>query len=194
MIPSDDSRLAAYKIQYEKLTNQHKNGSTWEKVAARLLANPEKLEIALKMQGGGQLFYVTPDGTLEFKDKGMEPVLYGFDSVKELFSICNRNSALMNKVVKWANSREIEVQVRKEGYELFEEDGNYRLSERMKRAAAVNESNLFIASENKREWRYSLLKGMRSVYFRPVHEDIFVDGGNPANRNVFRGVVRLLII
>ncbi len=197
-ITPEDPRLADYKAQYEALPDDHKNGFTWEQVAARLSANPEKLQKALNMQGSGQLWYVESNGEVQTKDKGAEPVMYGWDEDDKLVQIYGRDSEQMGKVKKWANSAEIEARVVTDGYELFEADGkandNYCFSDDMRRAAAVNDDQLFVADEDGQEWRDSLLKNACGARFDPNDGDIFVYDVDPDYRDDDRGVVRRLRI
>ncbi len=149
---SEAPRLAAYKAQFEKLPDSHKNGFSWKQVSARLLENPDILARALNMQGGGHLFYIAPNGTLHIKDKGVEPVMYVINTATgQMTPIFDRNAAEMKEAIEqiaqsrvnwhasnegkmlqegrqtldWATGSEIEAQTRKDGYELFSHDGSY---------------------------------------------------------------------
>lgn len=143
----EDPRLVAYKAQYAALPDAHKNCFTWDQVSARLLANPEKLERALKMQGGGHLFWVEADGTVNFRDKGVEPVMYVVNTqTEEMTPIFDYETQAIERAkaeivasramwqagdrplhespqgrqtLDWANGTDIEKQLAKDGYELF---------------------------------------------------------------------------
>ena len=98
---------------------------TFGVVAERLLANnSEKLKLAENMQGGGHLFHINEQGEVLFRDKGLEPVMYGYDDKNKLMQIYDRNPEDMQKVKKWLNPHKIREQVLKDGYEklLFRKD------------------------------------------------------------------------
>ncbi|MBI5412666.1 hypothetical protein HZA43_05925 [Candidatus Peregrinibacteria bacterium] len=193
----EDPRLATYKQQYAALPDAHKNGFTWEQVVTRLSANPDRLAKAMAMQGGGHLYYVERTGEVNFKDKGLEPVIYGWDKAegekgRQLVQIYGHDPEQMAEVKQWANSPEIEARVAADGYELFEDDGNYHFSDDMKRAAAVNDGQLFVASQGRNEWRDSLLKNARFAFFHPYAGRVCVDVDRLAYRIDRRGAVRRL--
>ncbi len=184
--------------EYEGLPADAKGRLTWNAVSAKLMANEgAKLKKANAMQGGGHLFHITEKGEVLFKDKGVEPVMYGWDKPegakdRQLVQIYGRDSELMNRIKQWANAPEIEARVTADGYELFEDDGDYRFSEEMKRAAAANEGGLFVASQDRQIWRDSVLKNARYALFAPGNGNVHVHGANPEYRPDLRGAVRLL--
>ena len=172
---------------------------TWEAVATKLLANNgEKLKKAEAMQGGGHLFDINTNGEVLIRDKGLEPVMYGFDDKKKLIQIYDRNPEDMEKVQKWANYCDVRKQVLDDGYEMFKDDGEYGFGDDMKHASVVNEDGLFVASADKDEWRRSWLESgenpalARYASFNPGGGVVYVNGSNADYRNAFYGVVRLL--
>jgi len=195
---SEAVTLARYEAEYESLPADAKGHLTWKAVSAKLLANEgAKLKKAKAMQGGGHLFHITESGDVLFKDRGVEPVMYGWDKPegakdRQLVQIYGRTPDLMATIRQWAHAPEIETRVTSDGYELFEDNGNYKFSEEMKRAAAANEGNLFVASQNNREWRDTVLKNARHANFSPVRGRVYVYDAYPENRNDDRGAVRLL--
>jgi hypothetical protein len=189
-----------FKSEYESLPPgiQTREGCTWEKVWERLLANnSKKLKLAAAMQGGGQLFGVDAEGRALFKDKGTEPVMFGYDGKGKLLKIYDRDPEQMETVRKWANYFEIRAQVRKDGYELFADDGNYRLSDEMKQVQDHTKEP-FIASRDRKEWRISWLEsgdrpgGARLVGFGPGGGRVYVLGYFPERSVDDCGAVRLL--
>ncbi|MFH0820766.1 MAG: hypothetical protein V1908_03250 [Candidatus Peregrinibacteria bacterium] len=195
---AEAAALKRYQHEYESLPQDAKGRLTWEAVSEKLLANESaKLKKARAMQGSGHLFHITESGDVLVKDRGVEPVMYGWDKPereegRQLVQIYGRVPDLMATIKQWADATEISARVTADGYELFEDDGEYGFSEEMKRAAAVNENGLFVASQNRNEWRDTVLKNARFARFRPVAGYVFVDGVAPGNRSGTRGAVRLL--
>lgn len=190
--------LAVYKQEYDSLPDAIKARSSWEAIAGRLLVNNgEKLKRVQAMGDGGQLFGIDAGGKALFKDKGVEPVMYGYDEENKLLKIYDRKPEQMEQVTKWANYFEIRRQVLKDGYGLFADDGNYGFSEEMEQVRD-HTGEPFVASKNKAEWRVSWLESgdkpgdARRVYFVPVGGRVSVSGGNPEVRGDYCGVVRLL--
>ncbi len=230
-----ENPLASYKDQFEALSEEAKNGSTWEQVSARLSANPEKLEKAKKMQGGGQIFYIAPDGTIYFKDKGVEPVMYVVDTTtKEMMAIYDRDAEAMRvateeigksrvkwqaegwnrgrhlrlegrQALDWASGEEIEAEMAKDGYKLFEYDGHFDaiahhdvFGPLMHHAAVANgdkNGNLFVASANRSENRWSWLKKGLVADFRVMGQYVHILERSLDERGMENfGVVRRLEI
>ncbi len=191
--------LKRCRQEYDSLPEDAKKHLTWKAVSAKLMAgNGENLKKADAMQGGGHLFHITEKGEALFKDRGAEPVMYGWDKPegekgRQLVRIYGRVPDLMSAIKQWANAPEIEARVTADGYELFEDDGHYRFSEEMKRAAAANEGGLFVASrDNKQQWRDSVLKNARRAGFYPGYGHVDVNGADPVYRDDRRGAVCLL--
>jgi len=150
------------------------------------------------MRGGGQLVGISAEGKALFKDKGVEPVMYGYDKEGKLLQIYNRNPKQMEQVKRWADYSEIRAQVMKDGYELFADDGSYGFSEEM-RQVTEHTGEPFVASENRKECRVSWLESgdkprlARSVFFGPGS----IGGGHvydfrPGDRDYSYGAVRRL--
>lgn len=112
--------LATYSKEYADLPDEVKRRASWEAIVERLLDNGgEKLKLAKGMQGEAQLFGVDVEGRALFKDRGEEPVMFGFDEEGELLKIYDRDPKQMKQVKKWANYFEIREQVLADEYELF---------------------------------------------------------------------------
>lgn len=96
-----------------------------EQVYDSLLAkNGLGLQRATAMQGGGELFGIDENGKFLFKDRGTEPVIFGFDANGNLLTIHNRNPEQMEQVQEWATYEQIYEAVYGPendltGYELF---------------------------------------------------------------------------
>lgn len=96
-----------------------------EQVYDSLLAkNGLGLQRATAMQGGGELFGIDENGKFLFKDRGTEPVIFGFDAKENLLTIHNRNPEQMEQVQEWATYEQIYEAVYGPendltGYELF---------------------------------------------------------------------------
>jgi hypothetical protein len=193
----------SYREQYDRLPNNVKERCDWETVSAKLLANDgEKLKKAEAMQGGGELFGVDAEGMALFKDKGVEPVMFGFDEDDKLMKIYDRDPEQMEKVAEWADYYKIRRQVRADGYELFSLDPNSdnrnsEFGDEMRQVEAHTKEP-FVASEGKKEWRGSWTESGD----RPsdaYHVDFDPDGGHmyvhehvPVHSDDYLGVVRLL--
>jgi hypothetical protein len=150
--------LAIYRQQYDRLSDDTKLRCSWEAVVDRLLANgDERLKRAEAMQGGGELVGIDSEGKAMFKDKGVEPVMYGFDKEGKLIRIYDREPEQMGKVEKWADYYKVREQVLKDGYELFAGGRNFVFSDEMKQ---VNKhaKQPFVASKDRKEWRASWLE------------------------------------
>jgi hypothetical protein len=195
---AENSALAVYRQSYDRLSDDAKLRCGWETAAARLLANgSEKLKKAEAMQGGGELVGIDSKGKALFKDRGVEPVMYGFDNEDRLICIYDREPEQMGKIKKWADYSEIRGQVLKDGYELFADDGNYNFSDEMKQAEDHTKEP-FVASKDRKEWRVSWLESgdkpavARFVLFYPVVGRVLVGDDDPAHRVDSYGAVRLL--
>jgi len=195
-----ENAIQAYGQQYDSLPDGDKSRCDWKTVSARLLANgSEKLKLAEAMQGGGELVGIDAEGKAMFKDKGVEPVMYGYDEKDKLVQIYDRDPKQMAKVKneKWANYFETREQVLKDGYELFADDGNYNLSDEMRQVQAHTKEP-FVASKDRKEWRASWLESggrpvdARSVNFDPDGGLVYVFEYNPEFRYGNLGVARLL--
>jgi len=187
-----------YAQQYDRLPDDIRKLCDWKTVSARLLANGgEKLKKAEAMQGGGELVGIDAEGKAMFKDKGVEPVLVGFDKGDRLVKIYDRDKKQMAKVTRWANYFEIREQVLKGGYELFALDCNNRLSDEMQQVQAHTKEP-FVASRDRKEWRVSWTESgdrpdvARDVNFNPDGGRVGMGESNPKSRYSTPGVVRLL--
>lgn len=190
--------MAVYKQQYDSLPDVIKARSSWEAITERLMENnSEKLRLTQTMQGGGQLVGIDAGGKALFKDKGVEPVMYGFDEKGRLLQIYNRDPKQMKQVQKWADYSEIRGQILKGGYELFADDGHYNFSEEMQQVTD-HTGEPFVASENREDWRVSWLESgdkpgsARGAGFDPVGGKVRVDAGHPELRGGRYGAARLL--
>jgi hypothetical protein len=199
---TESPQLAAYREQYDSLPEAERSLCSWEELASRLAG--EKLQKAEGMQGGGQLFGIDAEGKALFKDKGVEPVMYGYDKEHKMVRIYDRDRSQMWAVRKWANYFEIQRQVHWEGYELFAHDGSYGLGDEMKQAQA-NTKEPFVASKDRKEDRASWLESgdepaydldsfyAGQAFFLPFDGSVKVLGTDPEDRGYGRiGVVRLL--
>lgn len=188
---------------------------TWGKVVEKLqrphFLNPEKtgLEMAADMQGGGQLFGVNEEGRLLIKDRGTEPVMYGFDNVEKVgkpMMIYDRDPGEMANVEKWANYWDAYEAVygsegKPTGYELFPDAPDYQKNALIAAAEKVTEDH-FVKSANGEDWRSTWLNNgrdsekklgnARDVDFNPWHRNTGVRNANPGNESGSRGAVRLL--
>jgi hypothetical protein len=190
--------LAVYHQEYSRLPADVKSRATWEAIAQKLLADDsEKLKLAKSMQGGGELVGIDSVGKALFKDKGVEPVMYGFDKESKLIRIYDREPEQMGKVEKWADYSEVREQVLKDGYELFADDGNYNFSDEMKQAEDHTKEP-FVASKDRKEYRTSWLESgdkpdrARGVGFYPDGGHVRVRELYPGRRHGRLGVARLL--
>ncbi len=191
-------KLIVYYQEYTSLPDWIKSSTNWKDIATRLLKNDgEKLKKVKDMQGESQLVGIDAKGKALFKDKGVEPVMYGFDEEGKLLKIYNRDPEQMERVVKWANYFEMREQVLKDGYELFADNGYHNFSEEM-RQAADHTKEPFVASKDRKEWRASWLEsGDRpgnacNASLRSGGGDVHVFGENPEIRSDGSGVIRLL--
>lgn len=183
---------------------------TWEKVEARLLAeNGAGLKKASEMQGGGELFGVDEQGRLLIKDRGNEPVMFGFDKTGKAIMIYDRDENQMAQLAeegaRVANYYEIYEAVygpegKPTGYELFPDAPDY---EKKGAIAAVEEVTQvpFVKSANGNEWRASWLDSgrnpdrnayARDVRFGPGYQRTYVRNDYPYDGRDGRGAVRLL--
>jgi len=191
--------LAIYKQEYDRMFDDAKERCAWKTVAERLFANNgEKLKLAQSMQGGGELFGIDSEGRALFKDKGVEPVMYGFDKDGKLLQIYDRDQEQMKQVQKWADYFEIREQVLKDGYELFADDNCYGVYSDEMRQATEHTRKPFVASRDRDDWRASWLESgdrsvyARRVYYSPYDGDVHIDVDSPEDRGVHYGAVRLL--
>ena len=197
-----------YMEQYVRLPIAIKQLCDWETIASRLLSNSgEKLKLAQAMQGEGELVGIDSEGKAMFKDKGPEPVMYGYDSDKQLLKIYNRNPEEMKLVKQWANYPEICASLAKEGYEMFPCDnrgslgkvGDFGdLSEEMVQIE-MSTNRQFVASKDDKEWRASWLKSDKNpngnawcIDFNELDRTVGVYATDSIRRHEGLGVVRLL--
>jgi len=195
---SENTIPKTYRQQYNRLPNNIKRRCNWKTISARLLANgSEKLKKAEAMRGGGELFGIDSEGRVLFKDKGVEPVMYGYDSKDKLFQLSDSDSPQRIWVRKWANYFEIREQVLKDGYELFSDDGKGNFSDEMKQVEA-HTGEPFVASNSRKRFIASLLESgdkldrARDALYDSDLREVFVKESNPYQGVLFRGVVRLL--
>jgi hypothetical protein len=194
---AENTILGDYVQQYDRLSQEIKRRCDWKTISTRLLKNGgKKLRKAKAMQGGGELVGIDVKGRAMFKDKGVEPVMYGFDKEDRLTRICDRDPEQMAKVTLWANYFEIRKQVRADGYELFGYDVEHGLTDEMEQVQ-IHTKEPFVASKYRKEHRASWLEsGARPGY--DTHYASFFEGSVcvynclPKERSVEYGVVRLL--
>jgi len=160
---NSNPELSLFRQQYERISNEAKGRCSWKAVVERLLANDsEKLKFVQSMQGGGELVGVDQDGKALFKDKGVEPVMYGFVDWGRLIKIYDRNPEQMKQVRKWANYFEIREQVLKDGYELFNRSrhGNFFVTDISDEMIQVmnHTKEPFVACKDGKGVRYSWLE------------------------------------
>ena len=189
--------LAFYRQEYDRLPDAVRARCDWKTLSERLLANDsEKLKLAQSMQGNGQLFGIDAEGRALFKDRGVEPVMYGFDK-KGMLRIFNRDPEKMRQIIEWANYCEVRAYVLKDGYELFADDGNYGFSEEMIQVTDHTGEPL-VASKDRKEQRASWLESgkrpdvAREIFFRPDSGHTGGDECGSRVRDDIHGVVRLL--
>lgn len=204
--------MLRYKAQFEALSEEAKNGFTWEELV-NASVNKKKFKLASTMQGGGQIWFVRKKGLfimtgeLLFKDFGSEPVRYLKNKeTGEMTVIYDRNEDQMRsaeeqiaqKVAEWANYREMAEAVKKAGLKLFAANPNETISDDMNWAAKVNGNRLFVGSLNKAQLRSSILQNIKMVQFKPdprFKPDLGyfdLSNLNPDYRYVDHGVVRWL--
>jgi len=195
--------LAPYKIQYESLPDDVQDRCAWENIAARLLSeNGKKLKLAQAMQGGGELFGVDREGRALFKDKGVEPVMYGFNVKGEPMQVYDRDPEQMKQIKKRASCSEIRDRVREGGYELFPGDilSPDSFGDEMTQAQDQTKQP-FVASKDEKELRISLLSDSDNssfsrnpfARFDPVTKSVCVyDNDSLDVRDTYTGAVRLL--
>ncbi len=197
--------LRLYRQEYSNLPEDIRARASWEDILFRLLDGEFKgLKLANAMQGGGQLFGIDRNGKALFKDRGVEPVMYGFDSEGGLMRIYDRDPEKMAAIETWANYNVIRSQAHKEGYELFPFDpaNSDRFSDEMTQVQAHTKEP-FVASQNRREWRFSWLESDDSPeYARCARFDPGSFGASPGGARVVldysgeqgsgRGAMRLL--
>ena len=196
---AEDPRLIAFEGQYKKLPGDVQARVPWKTIARRLLADDsEKLKLARAMQGGGELVGVDAEGKALFKDKGVEPVMYGFDKESKLMQIYNRDPEQMAKVDKWADYFETRGQVLKDGYELFPyNNSDHGFSDEMNQVQSHTKGP-FVAGKDMSEWRASWLESgdrptlARIACFFDVVRRVCVDINDPGERLDRYGAVRLL--
>jgi len=191
--------LAVYHQEYSRLPADVKSRATWEAIAQKLLADDsKKLKLAKNMQGGGELVGIDSGGKALFKDKGVEPVIFGFDGDGKLVHIYDRDQEqIIKQIKKWADYSEIRGQILKDGYELFPYEGDYDCSDEMKQVENHTKEP-FVASKNREEWRVSWLESgdctadARRAYFDPAGGRVGVGAYDPEHRYDGSGAVRLL--
>ena len=187
----NSEKLEEYKEQYYGLPDEIKTRCPWEAITERLFANhSEKLNLAIAMQGGGEFFGIDSEGKALFKDKGVEPVMYGFDEECELLRIYDRDPKQMKQVVEWAIYRAIVYQVYEDGYEPFPDDGDYGFSDEMKQALHTNKH--FVASADGTTHRESVLKNARRALFNPDTGKVKIISTNVVYWGGDHGAMRLL--
>lgn len=193
--------LSRYHQSYDCLPDDIKARCSWEDISGRLLAGGVvKLKQAAAMQGGGELFGIDREGRALIKDKGVEPVMYGFNEDGKLMQIFDRDPEQMGKVQEWADYPQIRGKVRGDGYELFTDDG-YGFPGDEVRQVTENTGQLFVASERGDESRASWLESgrepaflARMAHFHPLDRlwpVSMCDGFEWKGRD-WRGAVRLL--
>jgi len=184
--------------QYDHFPDEIRERASWETIAEKLFANEcEILKKVQEMQGGGEFVGIDKRGRALFKDKGTEPVLYGFDKEGRLLRIYDRNPEQMKKVEKWTDYNEIREQVLKDGYELFADDGDFGFSDEMEQVTRHTGKH-FVAGD--KEFRASWLEfGAKPAYakfigFYSNGNRPLVAGCSPSYRGDDYGVIRLLRI
>ena len=181
---------------------------TWERVQDRLLAdNAVGLKKAAAMQGGGELFGVDEDGKLLFKDRGNEPMMFGFDQAGKIIMVYDFDENQMavfseGQGGRFANYYEIYKEVYESGYELFPSTPGCKQNGMIAAVEEVTKAP-FVRSANGTEMRSSWLDngsnppidaGVRELVFDPlVHttHQTFVREDAPLEID-YRGAIRLL--
>ena len=196
--PAENPELAGYHQEYSRLPADVKSRATWETITQKLLANDsEKLKLAQAMQGGGELFGVGAEGVALFKDKGTEPVMFGFDEKGKMIQVYDRDPMQMDRIKKWADYSEIREQVQKDGYELFPYKGDYDFSNEMSQVQRHTKEP-FVASKDRSEWIFSWLESgdksniARFAIYCPNDGHVYVRIDFSRLRDSRYGAVRLL--
>ena len=187
----------------------------WRQVVARLgeknTVNPEKtnLEMVTAMQGNGEMVGVDENGKILFKDRGNEPVMFGYDKTGKAMMVYDRDERQMAQLAesgaKIADYYGIYEAVygterKPTGYELFP-DAPYGQTTGVTAAVEAVTKSPFVKSANGKEWRSSWLDNGRKpdrnaiariVVFVPDYRRTVVYVGVPDDVVVLRGAVRLL--
>lgn len=190
----------------DELESEGAAGSTWETIEERLLANDSTLlKKAAKMQGGGELIGVYPNGELLIKTRGPEPVITAFDAQNNRLTITTdtpNREAVMRDIVengKFGDYWEIRQAAIDDGYIIpadsldFEKKG-------IVAAVEVVSGKPFVRSSNGKEWRSAILDcgnvsrnaRVRVVGSYPFIEFAYVITDGPRYRYGARGAVCLL--
>lgn len=141
-----------------------------EQVHEALLAqNGLGLERAMAMQGGGELFGIDENGQFLFKDRGTEPVMFGFDANGKLLTIYNRDPEQMEQVQEWATYEQIYEAVygpegQPTGYELFPDSPDCQKIGMIRVIESINCTDLpFVHGTEENEARASWLNSGRNL-------------------------------
>lgn len=198
--------LELFADEFRNLPDEIRTRAYWSDIKERLLANNSlKLHMVEDMQGEGQLFGVDEEGRALFKDRGTHPVMYGYGKANRLIRIYDRdkNTSQMARIQKWATGEDIRKLVKRDGYELFKDDGKRRessspsfgLGDEMKMiTAGTNKPFIACKSHNLMSWVESddgsgLLALHAAHSYRTGHVDVIEIGPSAANDKI--GVIRL---
>lgn len=195
-------------IYLERMAEMH-----WEQVLASLrernAVNPEKtnLEMVTDMQGGGELIGVDENGNILFKDRGTEPVMFGFDEGGASMMVYDRDEEQMARLMKIANYDETCEFVygtdQPTAYELFPGNGGGQVKGMMAAVEAVSQTCFVQSSsgeEHRSSWIYFQGRNLSSssppwaVYFLVNEKKTRVHTTDHSIRNPNRGAIRLLRI
>lgn len=178
---------------------------TIEQVEDALLANNAEGLIAVAMQGGGELFGLDKNGKFLFKDRGNEPVMFGFDQADRPIMAYNRNPAQMAQIRRYADYYQIYEAVygpedAPTGYELFPDCPDLQTTG-MTEAIEEITGAPFVSSTDGDEFLFSALDNGRNpdrdayarfLGFNPHNQWTSIYSDNPNGENMYRGAVRLL--
>jgi hypothetical protein len=196
--------LKKFETQFNNLPTdkqQRLNGS-WNDVQNALTANNNaKLQLAMAMQGGGELFGVDEAGNVLFKDVGSIPVMYGTDADGKQVMVYNLDEVQLQTIEQYANAHEVRAAVTAAGYELFDNNetgwqNEITLSDDIQQAVDSNDHQHFVHKDND-TWYATWLKSdktgnARYANFGPHLGRVDFRTNHPGYRGGDLGALRLL--
>lgn len=185
--------MKRFKDNYGRIPSYQHRYCSWEIIEERLKAdNYKKLQLAMAMQNGGELFGIDKEGKALFKDEGTEPVRYYLDGDGGKWRECFNGAKADAICPIWAGYNQIASIIAAQGYEFFATEEEARMAEKYTGKPFVVRGNEFITSYIKKDMQGRIGKIAYQPFFGGNKTVCFYREKDGAKGNEQIGVVRLL--
>lgn len=189
-----DPRLTRYKEQYDISGNPKLKAIPWIQLQKWCQEHPDRLQLALEMELGGELFGVNEKGVPLFADGGPEPIMKGmkYEPTRDRVLYRHTSNDEDGEMILGENQKPIST-----GYEMFPYDEPYDKSDEITQYEA-HTGRFFVQNAEGDEYRSSWLDSEKNpsrprfLNYNPSNRLSYVNYGNPPYADPYRGVRRLL--